>query len=248
MPPAPAAGLELRLWVVDDSAGALEAELGSFGLAGVEAPVEQVELWRANGLGVSAIPLEELDGALAGLRPVGPRQTQWLGVLPEWSVLAAGPGWSGTHAAALDAGVLELEAGRLRLVGRAWALPPAPGRGSARLRIELAPQHAEARGRERSAAELGDPRLSTDADAGPIYTRLALEISATGERAFAVYPVEPPRPEGGASQPAVGPALPEHPSLGAVMLRGADGTGEGHLAMVLVLVPTVPERFGVLGP
>lgn len=255
LPPEPTAGLELKLWVVRASdaelRGALDAAssstdaFGELAASGAIDPDQQT-LWRSNGLGIVAVPAHQLDDALSTLLPVGPRQTQWLGVLPEWSVLAAGPAWSSRRLAQLDAGTLELDPGRLRIVARAWPLPPAPGRATPRLRIDLVPQHAEAAPPDPAEELLDGPALSRASDAGPIFHRLALELTATGGEAFIIYPAQPV--PGSDTPPPVGPAPEQHPTLGHVLLRGSPDAGQQNLAILIILEPRVPERFGVLGP
>ncbi len=245
-PTAPTeSGLELRLWVVEGDA--MRRSIGAFERGTPPAPPAQLALWRANGLAVASVSAEDVPDLLASVRTVGPRQTQWLGMLHEWSVLASGPPLASDSGAELDAGTLELGAGRLRLLGRAWPLPPAPGGDRPRLRVDLAPQFVEAGPSDRDPQEfVNAPRLSRDEDAGPVYHRLELELVAEGEEAFVVFADEPPAPQ--ATDDGVGPPLPDFPRLGRMLLGGAPGSHESEMRLVLVLVPRTPTRFGVLAP
>jgi hypothetical protein len=148
------AGLEMRVWVVDNTPRVVPLALSPNALrryqqqerptATVEGPgwgaalrnyegravaLSQVtqDLWRANGVRVFSVPVRELDGLRDSLRMAGARQERWLGQTPVWTEVIRGPQLASLDAIMMDSGALRVEGGNLRLLLRAWLVPAGAG-------------------------------------------------------------------------------------------------------------------------
>lgn len=210
-------GLETQWWVVRDTLDVPAT------LARLEpAPLDEPARARLEGAGlrVLRLPTADLDATRATLHTgEGPDLRQWLGVVTEWTELAAGP-----RVRALDAGAgPEVARGVPRLAARCYPLPgDAP-----RLQIDLA---AEATGAGRVAASwLAEPATAYLV----VSERPGVDWAALLERE---------RPEGEPApglEPA-GPIFPEPPTLGGAILEAGDRRA------VLVILPHIPPHFGLL--
>ncbi|MDQ7013868.1 MAG: hypothetical protein Q9O74_08240 [Planctomycetota bacterium] len=265
------AGLEARLWAVQARPGLLAAVLGEFGPP-TGADARQVARWQQNGMRVVEVPLDQLDWVHAQLPTIGTRNREWLGMLPEWVEVVSGTTLAGERAIRLDSGEVRLGPGRLRMMARCWAMPdvgratehvakPDAGVGvGTLLRIELMPElrmprqaHDESLGLLfEDAVSSGEPGAQ-----GIAFDRLVLSWQAAGTHALVIVaertdadwsePV-PRRPESSASGAQVfGPPAVVAPTLGELMLTNLTAPDmPGDARVVIVLVPRVPERFGVL--
>ncbi len=267
------AGLEITWWVVDDSLQPAKEPLPQV-LRDYEArplPGAGRELWKANGLRVVPVPLPELDLVRARLATAGPLHEQWLGILPDWTPLIAGPDFAEPVRLQLDSGSLDLPPGRLRLLARAWATPvepesappaggpaaPADGRLPAALRVEVLPQHAQAAPSDPLRRALGAPAPGI-LDQGQTFPRLTLALLARGKQAFLIVPADPAEDWAGAegaggeagrpaSSTADAPLAPlpapvPAPTFGQAMLSDA---AHPFRRAVLVLIPHAPAHFEI---
>lgn len=247
------AGLEARLWAVDGRRGVLAAVLGDFGPPPGADP-DEVELWRRNGLRVLEIPLDRLESVRDELPTIGPRSREWLGMLPEWVEVARGPSIASDRAIRFDTGYARLGPGRLRLLARCWAVP---GGSLGRMRVELLPElRMPRRGHDERLGMLLDSGLAPDGR-GLAFDRLLLGWTSDGSGAVLIVPESPdidwadplpgrPETEASTAQP-YGPTPVRTPTLGELMLTNlASPDTPGDARMVVVLLPRVPERFGLL--
>jgi hypothetical protein len=246
-------GLELHRWSVRNDPRALAAALLEFESRPVALAPATRESLRAGGIRVLAVRADDIPRLRALLPAVGEIQRQWLGEAPAWSDILSSPEWRSPRSCALDQDVVTLEPGRLRLLLRTW-IEPAPD-GSARVRIELAPQHVA---RSQPPATLNPPRPATAAAAGHVFDALVVTFAASepGEAILLV-------PEGPLVRWAVeasdanlppatdppGPRFPRAPTPGELLLAGGpvDEPAVASRALVL-LVPRVPERYSLFAP
>jgi hypothetical protein len=262
------AGLEARLWVVENRSGVLAGALRDYPAPAAADPAE-LETWRRNGFRVLEVPLEDLETVLAGLPTIGPRHREWLGLLPEWVEAVKGAQLAGQQPVRLDSGPVMLGPGGLRLVTRCWTTPaPGPISGdqaagpAALLHIEVMPELVGPRRAERDEiARLLDGGVAPRSGVrGMAFDRLRLSLTASGGSALVIVPEDPEvdwradaegRPESGldpdAARALVGPRMPKAPTLGELMLTSlALPESVGDARVVVVLVPRVPERFNLL--
>lgn len=254
------------MWAVEGRAGLLAAVLGEFGPP-AGAGAGQVSRWRENGLRVVEVPLDRLDGVRAQLPTIGPINREWLGMLPEWVEVVRGPTLPGEKAIRLDSGVVALGPGRLRMLARCWAMPDAPGSNGGEgagvgslLRVELMPELRMPRQSHDDSIGALFEEPTTDREPGVrgiAFDRLVLGCAASGESAILIVAESadadwsepaPGRPESDAEGVSVfGPQALATPTLGDVLLTNLTAPEEsGDARVVVVLVPRVPERFGVL--
>ncbi len=127
-------GVEIRVWVVDPAGAIPVSGLPRPGLRNILARYEgqtgslspsTIALWRSNGLRVMVVPRSELDALGESLNRIGPLQTQWLGESLRWIEAMRGPSWSRRAVLDMDNGPLDLTAGSMRMLLRAWVAPEA---------------------------------------------------------------------------------------------------------------------------
>jgi hypothetical protein len=235
-PPSPA-------YTVLDEKRDIEEVLGPYSDRPVPIPDDLRRAWAASGLRVYAVPRADLDAIELKVRLVAPVQRQWLGEVPAWTNLADGP-WSNAAMALYVAGdTVRMEAGRLRLLGRAWSAPIATPEGPApSLRVELVPQHEPAQtDQERLMVTAGLSKPSEDR--GVRFERLATGFSLTSDDALIVVPTARPGPE----EP-VQPFRVRPRSLGEAMLAREGTETTARARAVIVLLPHIAERFELLAP
>lgn len=260
------AGLETRLWVVENRAGSLATTMRAFGPP-TAAPPAAVELWRKNGFRVLEVPVDRLEELRESLPTIGPRHREWLGLLPEWVEVVKGAQLEPDRPVELDSGAVRLGPGRLRLVSRCWAMPsvgaqPDGSATGAVLKLEIMPEleMREPGGAETLARLLESPEAQPRAGLrGIAFDRLLLGMVCSGSSAIVIVPEDPgldwaaeraARPERageGAAGVTFGPRAPTVPTLGELMLTSlALPESVGDARIVVVLVPRVPERFELL--
>ncbi|MEO1007773.1 MAG: hypothetical protein AAFX79_04360 [Planctomycetota bacterium] len=202
-------------------------------------PIES-QLWRANGLRLLLVPLDELSSVREGLGVDRPLERTWIGEATSWTHVARGPA-GGPRTLRGDLGPIDLPAGSMALLGRLWA---APGLAGPVLRVEMVPQFVPVRGRAvRGGGAWTTRERPEDADAGPVFDRLVLEGAIPPGHALVIVPDRGP-PD--AAAPRVGPVVPRS-RLGPEILRrrGGDGLLRG---IALVLVPVLPEQWDLSRP
>ncbi len=208
--------------------------------------------WRAAGLRLVAVPLAELDALREGLRAAGPVQRQWLGEIPRWTDIVAGPVSRERRAIELEGHRLVLGPGRLRLLARCWVAPGDDGADGpeAVLRLEIAPQHVPILSdRERLAREAGLHERPSGEDEGVVFRRLTVALSLREGEAYLIVPESPSvewgGPGPGVPGPDVGPPASGIPSLGEAMLT-TWRAGRIDARAIVALVPRVPESFRLI--
>lgn len=186
-------GLEMRLVPVASTGATIGLSLRQYADVPTGLDEETLDRLRAYGLRVIAVPIASLPDATQDLVPVGTIQTEWHGMLYRWTPLVTGPDLDEQYTT-VDTGPLELPPGRFRLLARAWLVPDIEasddtGRIDARLRIELLPQHEEAR--RRHFDHLLDPAPRTVEDGGTIFRRLHTIAELPPDRALVIVPAPP---------------------------------------------------------
>ena len=124
-------GLEVRLWVVDDTAWTATRllqsqieqsqeldETSQFNSIGDDAQSR----WNAWGFRVVMIPVDQVQGFLGALRPLQPTNVQWLGEFGQWRPIIRAGNLASTMVR-VDNGVAELDKGKPRLIARSWVEP-----------------------------------------------------------------------------------------------------------------------------
>lgn len=249
-----APGIEVQWWVAEarpDAGESLGKVIAGYESALVPGDPSATASCRANGLRLFTIPRREVESLRARLRAVGPTQEQWLGQVPQWTAIVKGPRSEAPMRLEMDNGLLTLPAGSIRLLARAWIEPMEPSPGDdgvvrAGVRVELVPQHEEASPRRAGLeASLAVKHPGGAAEAGLLFSRLEWRATLAGDRALVIVPERPgeswePPPEDGA--PLAGPAPARFPTLGEAMLAGEHGSRR----VVVVIVPTAPERYELL--
>lgn len=242
------------------AASGLEDRLARFADRPVPMGDDELERWRAAGLRVLAVPMAEIE-RLPGAMPLkGEVGKRWLGEMPEWSELVAGPPSSEDFAVRIPGGEVELPAGRVRLLARAWAMPTIvetsrDGRGGVvnELMLEIVPQHV---GQERegdvlrrqaglagaSGEDAGEPGR------GLLFTRLLGRFELKGDEALVIIA----QGAGGAVLgEAGGDGVGGVPTLGQALMglggEGQGGAGEGMASSrtraIVALVPRVGGKL-----
>ncbi|CAG0997823.1 hypothetical protein PHYC_02677 [Phycisphaerales bacterium] len=257
-------GVEISWWIVDDAPAEGQPPLGETlaELSKRSVPVswETLDAWRAGGLRVLAVPMEELDATRAKVHLVGPLQSQWLGEAARWTDVARSTPASGSFTVSLDNGPITLRDGRLGLSLRCWTTPdPAPisadpaktDRMLAVLTVEIVPRYLPAPPDE-TALRL--PGTDTPTPAPLPFDRLRLGAILRGDEALLIVPESPdtewasplPPPEREPVVPHLGPQVPAAPNLGEALLTDL-GAVVGRRARVFVVIqPSVPRQFRIL--
>src|SRR5690606_21226998 len=179
--------LEMRIWVLRDGSALAPGEgpmrplgetLQPYFEAGGACSRAVQERRAANGLRLVSVPLERLGDVQEALGSPGAIQRQWIGEHPQWMELVRGP-QSPRQMVRLDSGLMTLEPGRLRLLGRCWVSPTLPRSGADTLaegRVDLALQH-QGPARPRSLRELVDtPQRALIEQEGVVFSRFVLEM------------------------------------------------------------------------
>lgn len=236
-------GLEMRVWAVEEQDGLLAGLIERHGARPTPLPDSARTAWRASGLRVLAVPIDELSGARDGLRLVAPEQRDWFGQSPGWSEIARGRVVAGGSVIRVADGLMATPAGRLRVLMRCW---PVPGERAERagLHLELAVQ-LERRDAVPSSFEL--PALRDELEAGVVFPGLRTAMRAEPGDALLIIPVSPEFSAEEEPSPAAGPSAPMIPTLGEAMLTSLDpgSIDPVRRRAVLVLIPRLPERFSL---
>ena len=263
-------GLEIRQWPVNDATDSVARALAVY--EGGPSPLDTrtKDRLRRAGLRAVLVPAADLDAIQATLKLAGRLEQQAAREFTEWTVVAAGPAWSGLATFVGDRGSLALHAGRLALFTRAWI---APGEFSqtnapAKLRLDLMARHLE-EGAERPTFEdlLKPQPRRVLSEAGARVESLDMSVELEPEQALVLVPEFPDRewselarlpnyverePEqtlevqGKPADPTAGPKVPPTPTLGHGLLSNANDRSEASRKLVLVLVARTPREFRLL--
>lgn len=252
-----AVGLEVAWWVVRDPDGEhVGRVLAAHAGAHVPAPPSQVLRWWSAGLRLVRVSHADLDSLGDALRVAPPLRQSRVGLMPRWSVLAAGFPWSGWRMLRIDGEEVHLPPGRLRLLARTWLAPAAADDG-ARLRIDLVPQHvpdAPPDDLDAIRRRLGlTPRLDTSQE-GPCLTRLTLELELSDGEVVLLVPDHPAHvwrgwnapPTPAPSRDDLGPFAPPAPDLGGLLLTDWSNPAGVSVRVIVVLRASTPPRFELL--
>lgn len=257
------AGLEVQVWIVEDDALGFAYALADHEQRARGVPDGVASVWRANGIRIVPVPLNELDSLRATFRRAGLSERRWHGLAGQWTPVVEGPRLGGRTALALDSGILSLNRGRLRLLGRCWLAPDLQQEPEheddpfvrAVMRIELLPQHAEQRRRSELDAVL-NPDQRPPEDEGLLFRRFLAELPARKGQAYLLVPEDPRTDwatmlkedaDDAEDTTDVGPLDPGLPTLGEAMLTSRVAPEDAPTRrMVVVLLPRVPDRFELL--
>lgn len=267
-------GLELRRWVIRGSRGQAARSLGVLAdLSTLDVPGE-ADRWEHSGVRAAVVSAEDVEvlrdylsvGQSSGPAPgdrgpdkagaVDPEaktdhlgvlvqeQVEWLGLLPEWVPIYAGPEHD-TTVAMIDSGPLQVDPGSVSMLSRAWVMPGLEG---GRLHVELVPQ-----------VPVKDAQGTVFVSGAPLL-RQHLGTSLEPGEALLVFPAGSWRQEdtegiGGAGRAetsstrpvldqVVGPPAPTMPTLGELMLVADEPQEDRVIEQVLVFVAHLPESEG----
>lgn len=273
-------GVEIQWWVVDDPESFVGAALAKYA---EQSPVDPAspasgpgvsdldrstrDLWWSNGLRLLTVPVDDLGRIKARLDVGAVGHTQWLGLLPTWTQVLAGPDFHGRRAINMDSGEggrVILDGGKLRLLTRCWTAPA--GDGTPTIRIELVPQHVEPDAAKRKELASLEGGTWTIEDEGLVFTRLRAGWSAKGDVAYLIVPESPAtdwakvseraersaaareREQNIAEATRVGPFAATLPSVGEAMLTSALSDPDGKIGkrIVIVIVPRMPESYRLI--
>ena len=182
-------GLEVRLWVVDDTDWTAARLLAD--RVGTLIDEQTRARWADWGFRLVAIPVDEVDGLLEGLRPVQPINVQWLGEFGKWRAIIR-TGSLRTETVRVGQRAVQIDQGRPRLIARSWIEPMltssdvVPG-----LRLDFGVQ-IETKDRKDYAARLRDEgylgvtRERTIEDNGPVFDELLMSTVFDGTQALVI--------------------------------------------------------------
>lgn len=274
----PGVGIDLAWWAVGPnnpdlspsqqgpSSPTMRAILDEYASRPLPVSHAMAEAWKGSGFRLVAVPVGELEGLRRRLHTVGAIQHQWIGQTTRWMEIARGPSWSRPVTVSLDSGDLTLPGGCVRLLMRCWVAPGEPGPdaspGRAVLRMDLVPQHV-AEDTRLTLEKLLNPASGDAAPgAGAVFDRLAMEFTMSGDDALLIVPDNPRTPwrpsepstdwpvigRGPTEAETLGPPTPGTLSLGESMLVQPGSPGFEANRVVVVLIPSVPRGFRLLGP
>lgn len=134
-------GLEVQWWTITDEDDVIARALAPFADAPLPISTDIEANWRRNGFRMVAIPADQLGPLIATL-PIEDKVNRiWLGQTPGWAVAAPGAPWRGARSLLIDGETIQLNAGQLRLLVRAWV---SPTEGAPTMRTDLAVQYRSA--------------------------------------------------------------------------------------------------------
>ncbi|MBL0922113.1 MAG: hypothetical protein IBJ10_08295 [Phycisphaerales bacterium] len=264
-------GLEVLWLVAHDDAGCVAEALAPYAAQPVPMSDATREAWRANGLRLVRLPIDDLAALEKSLSLVGMVNRQWMGWALDWREAFRGRSIERGAPIVVDGARRAMPAGALRFIARCWTAPSPNG---AVIRLELAAQLFErletrTRADELRAIAAGESPIGFDAmTEGRVFEALTFEAALEPGFAYVVVGEAPdvdwdaPKAESagpridedgfivraGAEGPSVGaiagpPAL-SPPTLGEAMLNvRALGPDERPARALFILVPRTPARF-----
>lgn len=188
-------GLEVRLWVVDDTdwaaARSLSLYLGENQSGQIDNPIlaADSERWADWGFRLIAVPIDEVEGFLDTLRPVQPISVQWLGEFGQWRAIIRAGTLQSSHVRVGQHSV-KIERGRPRLIARSWVEPmltPTDVVPGVRLDLGLQIETQDSRARrQRDAGFFDAPRERSIEDDGPVFDELIFSAMLDGSHAIII--------------------------------------------------------------
>ena len=192
-------GLEYQRYVIAGDRDVLIRELGRYAIVQPD-PNNEKDLsslssaqrasyarLEENGLRLFLIPIKDVGEVLRGLETEPVHDTTWLGMISNWTPVAAGPRVLGTRILSVDGQQESYNEGQFRLLVRSYPVH-AGGVGSGRvLQLELLPQWNHAQ--PRSSFEIVDPQARVLS--GKLYTEMAGAVGLDGSFALLVLGDDP---------------------------------------------------------
>lgn len=179
-------GLEIRLWVVDDTDWAAARLLSAYtNDASNQIDDASALQWSDWGLRLVAVPMDEVQGFLDALTPVQPINVQWLGEFGSWRAIVRA-GELRTGHVRVGNGWGEVAQGRPRLIARSWVEPMLTADNVVpALRIDLGMQ-IEIKKRRNDPQLLGIDRQRMIEDVGPVLDELMMSMVLDGSHAVVI--------------------------------------------------------------
>lgn len=243
-------GVEVQVWTVTLGPQDMLNELAEADTG--DGSITNAETWRANALRVYRVRRDDLPRLRASLRRTGPAERRWLAPDGTWQRLADA-GAARDRRILLDSGPFQLDGERPELLVRAWLEPVIDGSAvGASMRIEFLPRIADA-----GRAPVGFRVDRPGADGLPL-ERLSAALGAVSGEAIVIAAFDPmltvqtEDEEPDEDNLAHGPPLPPGPPIfGEAVLRlgtiPRGGYADRPAGLVVVLIPSVPEHFSLLG-
>ncbi len=179
-------GLEIWLWVVDDTDWT-SARLLSPYLSDATGQIDDASasMWSDWGLRLVAVPIDEVQGFLDALTPVQPINVQWLGEFGSWRPIVRA-GELRTGHVRVGNGWREVGLGRPRLIARSWIEPMlTTSKVVPAVRIDLGIQ-IETKKRRNDPRLLGIDRQRLIEDVGPVLDELMMSMVLDGSHAVVI--------------------------------------------------------------
>ncbi len=191
-------GLEVRLWVVDDTDWAVARSLVPYldDFEGVSRDghadplwVQTRSRWSDWGFRTIMIPMDQVEGFLGQLRPVQPISVQWLGEFGHWRAIVRA-GELGTNHVRVGQRLVEIDHGRPRLIARSWIEPMltlADVVPAVRLDLGLQIEINDSRSRQWRQSGFFEPgRERSIEDDGPVIDELMRTVMLDGSQALII--------------------------------------------------------------
>jgi len=262
-------GLEVQWWTITDQEDLLATALAPFADRPVPLPPDVEANWRRNGFRMVAVPADQL-GALLSVLPIEDKVNRiWLGQAPRWTVAAPGAPWRGARSLLIDGETIELGAGQLRLLVRAWI---APTDGAPTMRTDVAVQYLNA-GADTASPNFQRAELRRADTMGMIFRTLTAAMELDDDSVYCILsedpgvdwgsagndqepeqgaeprlPVRAPSPFPELDEPedpmALGPKPPGIPLLADALLSRVELLPTRRQARsIVILAPKVPETY-----
>jgi hypothetical protein len=219
----------------------------------VQLPQEASAAWARQGLRLLIVDASRLEPLLASIRITGALQQQRLNLLPRWTALHAGPESILPMILELDDGPIQLAAGELRLLARAYLVPGSTaenGRLRASMQMEFGVQHVDTSLRAEEPMDLASRTQISTIDEGPIFPSMNLQALLTPGQAVLIVPQDVSAAQSNADQPLeplVGPLPPTFPKIGEALLTDYSRLPRPTSRTILVLEPLIPSSFSLPG-
>jgi hypothetical protein len=249
-------GLELRWWVLDNQPERVARELWPY--LNQPSPIDPITAmhWRENGLRLIAIPLADVTSLKNRLPMLGRIDRHWLGQAPRWTRLLDGEPL--LNPVSREGQRLQLPAGRMRLLGRAWTVPGLTAKPM--MRLDLAFQFEDDQSRRDPFSRGLSAQPTSLLQHGEIFDDLTVHVELQEGWAYLLVP-EDPANEWDARGLAVpenqydwgevfGPPAPPVPTLGEALLTTLGAPSRQlprrDYRAVVLLIPRVPEVYRLL--
>jgi len=191
-------GLEVRLWVVDDTDRTAARLLSSYERTdGIDystpsptpspIPPAMAQSWSQWGFRLIAIPIDEVEGFLDTLIPIQPISVHWLGEFGKWRAIVRAGELSSNHVRVGERSV-QIERGRPRLIARSWIEPIlTPDAVVPGVRLDLGVQiqsNKNRSSRQRTGFGFDENTERSIEDDGPVFDELIMSAMLDGSHAI----------------------------------------------------------------